>query len=164
MLSLFRWSFNAVFVGNRIQSSMAGPRATPSKGNYPYLQVTARRMQSCTKVVPNFLRCYPCGVCGGFDRSPTRRSAPPTSAGDRSRNHPATGIKRRPKKSRPRVRIHLAPPASLQVSGFSHQLREKRAFGRNPAPKVHRRTGLVGFKREFWRILSVCTFGGELSL
>jgi len=36
MLSLFRWSFNAV--GNRIQSSMAGPRATPSKGNYPYLQ------------------------------------------------------------------------------------------------------------------------------
>jgi hypothetical protein len=42
------------------------------------------------------------------------------------------------------VRIHLAPPASLQVSGFSSSLREKRAFGRNSALQVHRRTALVG--------------------
>jgi hypothetical protein len=31
--------------------------------------------------------------------------------------------------SRPRVRIHLAPPGSFQFSGFSASLREKRAFG-----------------------------------
>src|SRR5216684_3992503 len=62
-----------------------------------------------------------------------------------------------------RVRIQLPPPASLQFSGFSSSLREKRAFGRNPAPQVHRRTGLVGFKREFWRFLSVCTLGVDLS-
>src|SRR5258708_7047056 len=51
--------------------------------------------------------------------------------------------------SRLSVRIPLAPPASLQFSGFFSSLREKRAFGRNPAPKVHRRTALVGFEREF---------------
>jgi hypothetical protein len=38
--------------------------------------------------------------------------------------------------SRPSVRIHLAPPASLQFSGFSHQLREKRVFGRSPTLQV----------------------------
>src|SRR4029077_13842610 len=33
------------------------------------------------------------------------------------------------------VRIRPAPPASLQFSGFSSSLPEKRAFGRNPVPK-----------------------------
>jgi hypothetical protein len=51
-------------------------------------------------------------------------------------------------RSRLRVRIQPAPPVSLQFSGFSASLLEKRAFGRNLAAQVHRRTGLVGFKRE----------------
>jgi hypothetical protein len=65
--------------------------------------------------------------------------------------------------SRSWVRIPPPPSASLQFSGFSSSLREKRAFGRNPAPKVHRRTGLLRLKHEFWRFLSARTFGGGLS-
>ena len=42
-------------------------------------------------------------------------------------------MRRLAKQAEPRVRIHSSPPASLQFSGFSHHLREKRAFGRNPA-------------------------------
>jgi hypothetical protein len=46
---------------------------------------------------------------------------------------------------------------------ISHQPHEKGAFGGNLAPKVHRRTRLFGFKREFGRFLSISTFGGGLS-
>jgi hypothetical protein len=162
MLSLFRWSFNAV--GNRIQSSMAGPRATPSKGNYPYLQVTARRMQSCTKVVPNFLSCYPCGACRGFDQSPTRRSTPPTPAGNRSRNHPATGIKRRPKKSR---REFEFTSLRQRVLSFRDSLPLRLKNAHLAGIRHQKSTGepvSSGFKREFRRFLFVRTFGGGLSL
>jgi hypothetical protein len=43
-------------------------------------------------------------------------------------------------------------PLRQRVFSFRDSLNylsEKRAFGRNPAVKVHRRNDLVGFKREF---------------
>jgi hypothetical protein len=37
MLPLFHWSFNAVLVGNRIQSSTTDPKGYAIEGNYPYV-------------------------------------------------------------------------------------------------------------------------------
>ena len=58
---------------------------------------------------------------------------------------------RQRRKSLAGSKIPSPPPTSLQVFGIPLiTLREKRAFGGNPAPQVHRRTALVwGSNREF---------------
>jgi hypothetical protein len=48
--------------------------------------------------------------------------------------------------------------------GFSSYLPEKRAFGRNPALQVHRRTALAEFQRRVLEISLCYTFGGGLSV
>ena len=47
----------------------------------------------------------------------------------------------------------------FRFPGFSHQLRERPAFGRNPAFQVHRRTALVGFQTRVLEISLCLHFG-----